>query len=301
MAHVISGQKLTKRILSSTARRDPLGCSDSPGLTTVVARDDSIREGNHRGLVTMTVSSLDGRFDGIAVDPVTVMIEDDDCDALEAPTHGQLLPPGCGNEYGDICTVQCDAGRAPVAGVEVECLSSTGDWDQARPTCEACAQDYFEQDGTCVACSTSECGVGFYRGKCGASSDAACEGCTTKPLHSSYTTSGQPWDTDNCSWACDGEHWRSGESCTSCTTSGCPAGEYRGACGTESDAGCLACDASELPQYSHFVSGADVHACAWTCNAVYNETSPGVCVSSVIPRIDITTTISSFLTEMDTT
>ena len=40
MAHVISGQKLTKRILSSTARRDPLGCSDSPGLTTVVARDD---------------------------------------------------------------------------------------------------------------------------------------------------------------------------------------------------------------------------------------------------------------------
>jgi len=75
----------------------------------VVARDDSIREGNHSGLVTMTVSSLDGRFDGIAVDPVTVMIEDDDCDALEAPTHGQLLPPGCGNEYGDICTVQCNA------------------------------------------------------------------------------------------------------------------------------------------------------------------------------------------------
>jgi len=191
---------------------------------TVVARDDSIREGNHSGLVTMTVSSLDGRFDGIAVDPVTVMIEDNDCDALEAPTHGQLLP-GCGNEYGDICTVQCNAGRAPEGGVEVECLSSTGDWDQARPTCEACAQDYFEEGGTCVACSTSECGVGFYRGACGASSDAACEGCTTKPLHSSYTTSGQPWDTDNCSWACDGEHWRSGESCTSCTTSGCPAGE----------------------------------------------------------------------------
>jgi hypothetical protein len=43
---------------------------------TVVARDDWIREGNHSGLVTMAVSSSDGRFDGITVDPVTVMIKD---------------------------------------------------------------------------------------------------------------------------------------------------------------------------------------------------------------------------------
>jgi hypothetical protein len=179
---------------------------------TVVARDDWIREGSHSGLVTTTVSSSDGRFDGIAVDPVTVMIEDNDCDALEAPTHGQLLP-GCGSEYGDICTVQCDAGRAPEVGVEVECLSSTGDWDQARPTCEACAQGYFKPDSsTCVACSTLECGVGSYRGACGVNSDAACEGCTSKPLHSSYTTSGKPWDTDNCAWTCDDRYWRSGES-----------------------------------------------------------------------------------------
>ncbi len=55
----------------------------------------------------------------------------------------------------------------------------------------------------------------------------------TKPLHSAYISSELSWAADNCSWTCDDGYWRSGASCTSCTTSGCPAGEYRGACGTE--------------------------------------------------------------------
>jgi hypothetical protein len=123
----------------------------------------------------------------------------------------------------------------------------------------------------------------------------------TKPLHSAYISSELSWAADNCSWTCDDGYWRSGASCTSCTTSGCPAGEYRGACGTESDAACVVCDESKLPKYSHFISSADVHACAWACNVGYNIMGHVVCKSSVEPSINITTLPSKHLMEWDTT
>ena len=126
------------------------------------------------------------------------------------------------------------------------------------PTCATCAEGYFMQGTTCVACSTSECGTGFYRGTCLSSSDAVCSGCTTKPLNSNYATSGQPFDADSCGWTCEAGYWQSGESCTSCTTSACTAGEYRGTCGTDVDASCISCDASQLPRYSHFIGSTDV-------------------------------------------
>ena len=82
--------------------------------------------------------------------------------------------------------------------------------------------------GGCWACNASACGVGMYRGACGTSSDAECEACTGKPPNASYVTSGQPWDADNCTWQCHEGYWRSGETCVSCTTSSCGAGQYRG-------------------------------------------------------------------------
>ena len=139
--------------------------------------------------------------------------------------------------------------------------------------------------GDCEACNVTGCGVGQYRGACGTSSDAVCEACTTKPLNASYLTSGQPLDADNCTWTCDEGFWRSGEACVSCTTSSCAVGEYRGACAAEGDAPCVVCDPSQLPKYSHFIGSLDVHACAWSCNAGYNETAAGTCVSSVAPDI----------------
>ena len=121
----------------------------------------------------------------------------------------------------------------------------------------------------------------------------------TKPLHSAYISSELSWAADNCSWTCDDGYWRSGASCTSCTTSGCLAGEYRGACGTESDAACVVCDESKLPKYSHFISSAD--ACAWACNVGYNIMGHVACKSSVEPSINITTLSSKHLMEWDTT
>ena len=53
----------------------------------VRAVDDSQREGNHSGLVNVTVASSDDRFNGIGVDPIEIWIEDDDCDVLVGPRH----------------------------------------------------------------------------------------------------------------------------------------------------------------------------------------------------------------------
>ena len=155
---------------------------------------------------------------------------------------------------------------------------------------------------TCVACNTSECGTGYYRGQCGSSWDAGCEACTTKPQHAGYLTPGRPSDTDNCSWSCDAGYWRSVQSCVTCTTSACPAGQYRDSCGEYQDARCLACDAATIPKYSHFIGSLDVHTCAWACNVGYNynQTSPGECVSSVAPYVIVTLPSVAMVKEWDT-
>ena len=183
------------------------------------------------------VSSADDRFNGISVDPIEIWIEDDDCDVLVGPRHGAILG-GCSNQYGDRCVVECDVGHAPAGGVVLECEAGTGTWNGSVPSCAACLTGYFHMDtnGSCAACNASACGVGMYRGACGASSDAVCEACTSKPANASYLTSGQPWHADNCTWQCDVGFWRSGESCVSCNTSSCGAGQYRGACEAEADA-----------------------------------------------------------------
>ena len=243
---------------------------------SVRAADDATREGNHSGLVTFLVSSSDERFDGISVNPVSVQIEDNDCDALQAPDRGYLRSsgsPGCGNRYNDTCTVSCDPGFVDAGGVELRCLSNSGKWDKAIPTCDQCAQGYFKLGSTCVACSTWQCGIGFYRGACGTSSDAICEACTGKPRNALFTTTGQPSDTNNCSWACNAGYWKSGQSCVSCSTSSCPAGEYRGACAMDSDAPCLACNASQLSQRAVFVGTLEAEVCHWECSPGYNKTT----------------------------
>ena len=82
---------------------------------------------------------------------------------------------------------------------------STADHSMCAWTCNA---GYWRSNNSCIECNTSSCGAGFYRGPCGASSDAACQACTTKPLNASYTTPGSPWNVDNCSWTCNAGYWR---------------------------------------------------------------------------------------------
>ena len=148
---------------------------------------------------------------------------------------------------------------------------------------------YLGSEGSCAACNASACGLGMYRGACRASSGAVCEACTSKPANASYLTSGQPWDADNCTWQCDAGFWRAGESCVSCMTSSCAAGEYRGECEAEADAPCLPCNSSQLPKYSHFIVSEGPYACAWSCDAGYNVTADGQCMPSTAPDIGIST------------
>ena len=205
---------------------------DSMQNFTLRAADDLIKEGNHSGLVNFSATSQDARFAGIA-ESVRIMIEDNDCDALEAPQYGQFLP-GCRNQYGDKCTLQCDVGRAPENEVVVQCLSN-GNWDRMLPTCNTCADGYFNNNETCKLCSNQECEIGLYRGQCKLDSDAVCETCTGKPRDSHYVTTGQPWDSDNCTWTCNVGFWRSGDSCTHCSVSECPVGLFRGSCSSDAD------------------------------------------------------------------
>ena len=71
----------------------------------------------------------------------------------------------------------------------------------------------------------------------------------------------------------------------SCTAALCPAGHYRGSCDADHDAPCHACNISLIPKHSHFTGSEEPYACAWSCNAGYNETAAGTCVSSVAPDI----------------
>ncbi|MBN2511950.1 MAG: hypothetical protein JXB18_03325 [Sedimentisphaerales bacterium] len=48
---------------------------------TVIAVDDAVFEGDHTSPVTHTVSSLDGGYDGLTVDNVSVSVTDNDCGA----------------------------------------------------------------------------------------------------------------------------------------------------------------------------------------------------------------------------
>ena len=151
----------------------------------------------------------------------------------------------------------------------------------------SCPEGYFKQKGSCLACTKSACNVGFFRGVCRSYSDAACKACTTKPKNARYLTSGQPWDADNCTWMCEKGFWRSGDSCVSCTAALCPAGHYRGSCDADHDAPCHACNISLIPKHSHFTGSEEPYACAWSCNAGYNDTVDGKCVPSTAPDIGI--------------
>jgi hypothetical protein len=87
-----------------------------------------------------------------------------------------------------------------------------------------CHGNYWIDGTICSECTTSACGVGFYRGSCGASSDAPCQACTGKPLNAFYVSAGSPANVDNCNWTCNAGYWIDGTICSECTTSACAVG-----------------------------------------------------------------------------
>jgi hypothetical protein len=143
----------------------------------------------------------------------------------------------------------------------------------------SCASGYFRADGTCKSCSTTDCPSGQYRGQCADTADRPCLACTKKPDNAVFSSAGSPYNADACAWKCGAGYYRSGGACAACTTTACPVGQYRGACGADRDGACTWC--TTRPANSVYTTagvpyGAD--ACGWACSAGYYRAS-GACAA----------------------
>ena len=131
-----------------------------------------------------------------------------------------------------------------------------------------CNLGYFTSNASCVACNSSSCYVGEYRGPCNQTLGAQCISCSNKPNSSYYISSGLPFNKNNCSWECDFGFFRSGSFCYPCTTTVCNIGQYRGPCQQRSDGICLNC--SNKPFSAYYVSPGipyNQSNCLWLCNS----------------------------------
>jgi hypothetical protein len=144
--------------------------------------------------------------------------QEDRCTLPTAPHNGMLV--SCSDEYRATCTIRCQQGYSASGGrnasvgsgvnvigsaghVVLRCDESSKSWEGTPPLCNECADSYYMQGGTCLACTTSECPRGMYRAGCSASADAPCVPCTTSlPAQGYYATGGSPYYQDNCLVAC---------------------------------------------------------------------------------------------------
>jgi hypothetical protein len=123
-----------------------------------------------------------------------------------------------------------------------------------------CVDNYYKSGETCRPCTSSACPVGMYRSSCTADSDGTCIPCSNLKEHSSFNTSGVPYNQDNCNWACN-EHfyqiehqgdcvsidesyvcWPAWKECASCESPGtCPLGQYLSPCNQNENYACRPC------------------------------------------------------------
>ena len=243
--------------------------------------DDIIHEGDHAGIIHMRVDSADVLYNGLISAPVSVPIADNDCAPLTEPEGGALT--SCSSEHGKTCTVQCGLGLDPSAPVVLQCLS-TGVWNASVPRCTKCSQGYYlNTEGTCTRCSTSPCPlIGTYRSPCTSNGDGLCVPCTIKPLNSRFTTSGVPFDCDNCSHVCDENFFANSKSCLACSNATCAVGYYKTACTADADGKCVPC-INAHPANSHFTShGGGTGQCSWACDRGF-EMAPNMSFCLPLP------------------
>jgi len=141
----------------------------------------------------------------------------------------QSDPANCGE-----CGQKCGPDEVCSAGVcGSSCKSGIG-------TCAAdsCDQGFFNNNGTCQACSGS-CPTGQYQSAaCSATADRVCSTCTPIDNCPSVicTTS-----TDQTCNRCGSGFYQSNHGCIACSA-GCPAGQYQtAACSATADRTCAAC------------------------------------------------------------
>ena len=253
---------------------------------SVLPIDDLIYEGDHAGTIHMSVASADALYSGLTSPPLSVPIEDNECAFLDTPEGGNIS--SCSNERGKTCTVQCGQGLDPATPVVLECLS-TGVWNVSMPRCTKCAQkNYLNADGACTRCSTTPCpNIGTYRSTCTSRADGSCVPCTVKPLNSHFTSSGEPFDRDNCSHVCDEGFFARSQNCHPCSNSSCAIGHYRAACTADADGQCIPCT-NFHPVNSHFTSQGG-KTCSWACDRGFEMTQDAsACVPIPVAALLIT-------------
>ena len=112
----------------------------------------------------------------------------------------------------------------------------------------ACNTDYYKSGNSCAAV-----GIGYYSPNLNNSRSS----CTTKPSNSAYTSDGN--GSNNCSWACDTDYYKSGSSCVAVGT-----GYYSPNLNNSR----LSC--TTKPSNSAYTSdGNGRNNCSWACNTDY--------------------------------
>ena len=178
----------------------------------------------------------------------------------------------CGiGQYRTKCSAFADGVCVPCSDLPSEAFFTSPGSPLDQDNCAwSCQPGYFQSDSSCVGCSTSLCPLGQYRTSCSSTADGACVTCTVKPLNSAFTSSGVPYDENNCAWACQPGYYQSGPTCSACSTSVCPVGQYRAPCTLTTNGSCITC--SFLPPYAIFTSGGQPYNqdnCAWSCQEGY--------------------------------
>jgi hypothetical protein len=194
------------------------------------------------------------------------------------PCTASSCPPG---QYRGACTASADAPCVPCSTgpANSEYTGAGSPFDQNN--CQwACSAGFRRSGDTCLACDSTACPTGEYRGVCTATGDGPCLPCTAKPANAVFTAGGIPYDRDNCPWACGAGFFRSGDVCMPCSRDSCPVGQYRGVCTATADAACVPCTVK--PSDSNFVTGGqpfDQDKCQWGCTAGFYRSASDTCVA----------------------
>jgi hypothetical protein len=146
-----------------------------------------------------------------------------------------------------------------------------------------CVDSYYNSGGVCKECSISSCSIGTYRGPCTEFLDGPCISCTGKPDNAFYTSTGVPYNRDNCTWQCNAQFYLQTvgnvSKCTACKQpSTCPIGEYLAECQGRENYACKPCSAISNAFYISQGS------CDFECNSGYfqNGSTCQPCSTNVV-------------------
>jgi hypothetical protein len=135
----------------------------------------------------------------------------------------------------------------------------------------------------CIPCATSSCPPGYFRSLCTPQRDSECVPCTGKPSYARYSGTGAASTADDaCAWECMPGYFRSGSTCSTCSTTDCPIGMYRLPCYSDSDGTCVPCSSpmpSEGAKYSSTGLPFDLDNCTWACSEGYVQVND-TCVTA---------------------